>query len=222
MRTISERLFETYSNLRGYECKRIEVDGEGRFADYELMTPRGTVICEVKEITPNVEDKAYDERLAKYNQADSSRPIGKRARATLVNASGQLRRFREDPSPCMAVLFDKTYYDYLSPSDIDAAMFGDPIVLFPIEPPDRGVDVTHGGNRRLNEERGLYISAVGVLRRAEPQGTVGLDIYHNPFTSKRIRPAYFPDLIDRHFFKKGHPDESGHGWSEYVGPRSDA
>jgi hypothetical protein len=223
MRTVSEQLFEDYCTLRGYPLKRIEiVEGKGRFPDYEVQTPRGAVICEVKEIIPNAEDKAFDESLKKYRHADSSRAIGKRARAALVAACEQLGRFREDPRPCIAVIFDTTYAYYFKPDDIDAAMFGDPVVLFSTDPADCGLDFTHGGNRKLNEERRLYIGAVAVLLCAEAEGAVRLDIYHNPFTSKPVWPAYFSDSRDRHFIKKGHPDESGYGWYEYVGPRSDA
>jgi hypothetical protein len=135
MLTVSEKLFEDYCILRGYSFNRTEiVAGEGRFSDYEFQTPRGTVICKVKEILPNADNKAFDERLVKYRYADSSRAIGKRARPALTAASGQLRRFRDDPRPCIAVLFDTTYHHHLSPQDIDAAMFGDPFVLFSTNP----------------------------------------------------------------------------------------
>lgn len=217
MCTLSEELFERYCTLHGYSFNRIKIVlGGGRFPDYEVQTPRGAVICEVKEIVPNKDDKAFDEMLKNYGQADACRATGKRARAALVAACKQLGRFREDPRPCIAVIFDTTYAHYFQPDDIGAAMFGDPTVLFPV---DR---ITHGLNRRLNDKQGLYLGAVAVLLRAEPEGAVRLDIYHNPFTSKPICPAYFPDPQDRHFIKKGHPDESGYGWHEYVEPQSDA
>jgi hypothetical protein len=119
MPTVSEQLFEDYCSLRGYAFKRIEaVVRKGRFPDYWINTQRGTVICEVKEIIPNAEDKAFDERFRKYGHADSSCSIGKRARAALVDASVQLKRFEYDPRPCMAVIFDRTYRDYLSPATL--------------------------------------------------------------------------------------------------------
>ncbi len=75
MPTISEKVFEDYCTLRGYSFNRIEVMGEGRFPDYEVQTPHGNVICEVKEIRPNADDKAFYEGLVKYRYADSSRRI---------------------------------------------------------------------------------------------------------------------------------------------------
>lgn len=213
-RTQSEALLEAYCNERRYPFTSIEpVPGAGRFPDYEVVTPQGPVICEVKQIDPNDEDKDFDLRLVTYGHADSSRASGKRARAALKDACGQLRRFRDDPRPCIAVIVDTTYRN-LDPSDIDAAMFGDPIVLFPLVPGDGRVEFTHGGNRRLTEKQGLYVGAVAVLAR-----TGHLDVYHNPYAQKRVSTGCFPDLRDRHFMKQGHPDETGHGWSEYVGRR---
>jgi len=93
------------------------------------------VICEVKEIIPNAEDKAFDEKLKKYRHAlFIGRAIGKRDRAALKAACGQLGRFRNDPRPCIAVIFDTTYHSYLTPGEIDAAMFGDPLVFFSTNP----------------------------------------------------------------------------------------
>jgi len=73
-RTWSENLFETYCKQRGYSLERMEVvPGKGRFPDYEVLTPCGPVICEVKQINPNDEDKEYDRRLVSYGHADSTR-----------------------------------------------------------------------------------------------------------------------------------------------------
>ena len=224
MLTVSEELFEQYCTLRGYPFKRIDTSArEGRLPDYEVQTPRGAVICEVKELVPKGEDKEIDDKLKKYlNPPFNRRPTGKRARATLKAARGQRKRFGN--KPCILVIFDTTYHNYLTPADIDAAMYGDPLVFFSIDPPGHELDFTHGGNRGLTEERGLYIGALAVLCRGEFEGGVRLDIYHNwsASVSKRISRAYFPDLRDRHFIKNGHPDESGHGWYEYAGRRKDA
>ena len=181
------------------------------------------MVCEVKEIRPNVEDKAFDEKLKKHRYAHIiRRPLGKRAGAKLEDARGQLRRFQDDPRPCILVILDKTFHSYLTPGEIDAAMFGDPLALFSTNPVDHSIEFTRGGNRRLREEREIYIGALAVLGNIESEGGIRLDIYHNPFTSKSISPAYFPDLQDRHYVKKGDPNAIGHEWQEYLGPRNDA
>ncbi len=210
--------------LRGYPVKRIDTGAaDAPRPDYEVQTPLGSVICEVKELVPNAEDKEIDERLKKYrNPPFNRRPTGKRPRAALKIARVQLGRFRNDPRPCMLVLFDTTYHNYLTPADIDAAMYGDPLALFAADSADYRIDFTHGGNRALTDKRGLYLGALAVLRRDESEGGVRLDIYHNAFAEKRLSPACFPDSQDRHYVKERDRDEHGHGWHEYVGPQNDA
>jgi len=65
------------------------------------------------------------------------------------------------------VLFDNTYAHYLTPADIDAAMFGEPAIVFRTYEDGRnaGTLVTHGGDRKLTEQRRTYVSAVAVLER---------------------------------------------------------
>ena len=211
MCTESEQLFKKYCALRGYGIKPIEIiPGDGQFPDYEIQTPCGSVICEVKEILPNEEDKATDETLKRYGRLPiaNERKIGKRPRSALKKACKQLGRFRYDSRPCVAVLYDKTFAYYLEPEEIDAAMFGDLVVLFPKNPTDWGLDFTHGSDQSLDLKRGRYLGAVAVLRSADHEGPFRLDIYHNPFTSKPVSRAYFPDPQDRHFFK----EEGLAGW----------
>lgn len=221
--TASEQLFQVYCAERGYAFTPIPVvPNSGRFPDYDVRTPNGSLICEVKEITPNEQDRTFQAKVTKYGEADYSRAIGRRARSSLREAREQLRRYEEDSRPCVLILFDTTSGDYLSPNDLDAAMFGQPIVLFPEEAHSRlhGAEFTHGGDRRLTDKRSLYVGALAVLLAARRESAIRLDIYHNPFTAKPVRPAYFPHPNDRHFLKDGHPDEAGHGWCEYVGPRT--
>lgn len=222
--TKSEQLFQDYCESRRYDFARISVvENFGRFPDYVIQTPNGEVICEVKEINANEQDREFQLAMKECGNADYSRAIGKRARESLNDAKGQLKRYRDDPRPCIVVLFDTTCGGYLSPDDLDAAMFGKPIAIFrdkPSHPKDRRSVFTHGGNRKLTEERGLYVGAVAVLLPSCQEAVLRLEIYHNRYTAKPVWPAYFPDSRDRHFFKDGHPDEVGHEWDEYVGLRA--
>ena len=62
------------------------------------MGPTSEIICEVKQIEANEHDIASNADLVKHGQA-SSRVWGKRARAAIVSAARQLRRFHEDAIP---------------------------------------------------------------------------------------------------------------------------
>ena len=66
MSTVSEQYFLDYCRARRYKVKRITPkDKAGRFPDYETTTPTGSVIVEIKEFTPNDEDKAFAATLEK-------------------------------------------------------------------------------------------------------------------------------------------------------------
>jgi hypothetical protein len=115
---------------------------------------------------------------------------------------------------------DKTFHYYLTHDDIDAAIFGDRLALFSTSQLGHRIEFARGRNRRLGQEKDVYLGALAVLRHSESEGVIRLDIYHNPFTSKAVSPAYFPDLQDRHYVKKGDPSETGHGWQEYIGSKT--
>ena len=126
MITRSEQLFEEYCLSRDYRCERFPISHGGRFPDYLIRTPTGEVICEVKQIDPNEDDIAFDTDLVNHGQASSQRILGKRVRAAIANAAGQLKRFKGEARPCIAVLFDNTYAHYLTSADIDQLCSGNP------------------------------------------------------------------------------------------------
>ena len=217
--TESERRFEEYCAHRGYRFERIVLPAnEGRRPDYRLHLPAGEVIVEVKQIEPGPWEKQIDERMEKHGRAETSRAIGKRARDMIRDAAPQLRKHKADGLPCVIFALDLTWHTHLSDVDIDAAMFGQPLVRFhPDGKPadDWRSDFGHGGGRQMTEDDRVYVSAVCVMDRRE----LRLSIYHNPFAAQPLFPRYFAESGDQHFIKDGHPEKSGHLWLEYVGPR---
>ena len=129
MKTQSETQFEEYCNRRGYSFDRIELRATaGRRADYRFHLPTGDVICEVKQIQSGPWEKAIEERMKRNGTAVLSRAIGERARAMIRDAAPQLKRHREEKIPLAIFAMDLTGHDHLSEVDIDAAMFGKPII----------------------------------------------------------------------------------------------
>jgi hypothetical protein len=52
-------VFENYCRERGYLSERIESEVKaGRFPDYQIVTPAGPVIVEIKELTANDADRS--------------------------------------------------------------------------------------------------------------------------------------------------------------------
>jgi hypothetical protein len=161
MSTVSERHFLNYCKARGYRVKRINPPKKtGRFPDYETTTPTGSVIVEIKEFTPNDEDKAFAAALEKEGKAHfDNRAIGKRVRKAIIDSAPQLRRYKDTPLPEILLLYDNLasgcyggINDYLDPMNVGAGMFGEPVIRFWRDPslkPAGAPDATHGGGRQL-------------------------------------------------------------------------
>jgi hypothetical protein len=180
VRTKSELLFERYCGERGYQSEQIEPEPKaGRSPDYRVMTPAGRVIVEIKEFTPNEEDKRIVDALKKLGHAAYERRLGKRVRKAIHGAAPQLRRYEDTLLPEVLLLHDNIYdnpkldghwpfarNEYLEPLAIEAAMFGSPQIRFRLNCKRTAIDSTgssHGGGRQFTETERLYIGAVAVL-----------------------------------------------------------
>jgi hypothetical protein len=225
--TVSEQYFLSYCKARGYEVKKIDPTGEAgqRFPDYETTTPAGRVIVEIKEFSPNDEDKAFAAKFEKEGKASfENRSIGRRVRKAIIDAAPQLRRYKDTPLPEVLLLYDNTNAgpDYLDPMNIGAGMFGEPVIRFSRNPSlkPKGVPAaTHGGRRQLTKTTRLYIGALGVMN-VDSAGEIRIDFFHNPFSTKPVWPRYFLDPNDRHYTKPDHPDRTAWAWDEFVGDRA--
>jgi hypothetical protein len=141
----------------------------GRFPDYEVTTPVGSLIVEIKEFTPNDEDNAFATEMDTTGTASfSSRSIGKRIRKAIIDAAPQLRRYKNTLLPEVLLLYDNMasdsyggINDYLDPMNVGAGMFGQPVIRFWRDPslkPPGAQDATHGGGRQFTETTRLYIA----------------------------------------------------------------
>jgi hypothetical protein len=227
--TLSEQHFLSYCKARQYKANKIPLEGAGRFPDYEITTAAGSVIVEVKEITPNDEDRAFAAALdAGRTVSFSSNSIGKRVRKVIIDAAPQLRRYKDRPLPEILLLYDNMasdcyggINDYVDPMNIGAGMFGKPVIRFWRDPslkPPGTPDARHGGRRQFTETDRLYIGALGVMK-VSPSRQVHIDFFHNPFSTKPVPPRYFLHPDDHHYVKPDHPDSSEWAWDEFVGDR---
>lgn len=182
MRTLSETLFEQLCSSHGIRCKRIATETL-RTPDFVISLRSIRVICEVKQIDPNVED------LQEMQNVSSGQPTGRfvpnRLRAKLKNISGQLKSATLAGSPTMLVVYDNTrlkmYTDHL---DVAQAMFGahsvavsmgsdaDPLVADPF----------FGGNSGLTPNQNTAVSALAILDGG-PTSELSLRVYHNPYAA---------------------------------------
>jgi hypothetical protein len=228
--TVSEQHFLAYCGARRYSAKKITPENElGRFPDYEVTTPAGALIVEIKEFTQNDEDKAFAAVLDNEGTASfSNRSIGRRVRKAIIDAAPQLRRYKDTPVPEVLLLYDNMasdsyggINDYLDPMNMGAGMFGELVIRFWRDrsgKPPGAQDATHGGKRQLTETTRLYIGALGVMK-VDSASEIRIDFFHNPFSNKPVWPRYFLHPDDRHYVKSDHPDKSEWAWDEFVGDR---
>jgi len=222
-KTISEKLFEIYCNDRDYICKRIQTSSKST-PDYELHTLKDKIICEIKQIDPNPDERKIASDYINSSYAEHKYRPGKRVHEDLKKASTQLKTYNKKGVPTLVVVFDNVWNEiglpfrnnqYTSDICIDAAMFGEyQIDFWPNGKPEKlkGSDLRHGGNRKCTDKMGIYISAVAVLRCNNDLSNISVNIYHNPFSEIPINTECFQSKSDKQYIKEGHPDRAGTGW----------
>jgi hypothetical protein len=223
--TKSERLFAELCKRHGYRAFKIEPESRAgrRTADFQVSTPHGDIVAEVKELRPNREDRHYIQEMKEKHQATYSSTVGSRAREALRDAAKQLKRHIGRGLPMVAVLYDNVQtadgrvgmpMSFTELHHIDAAMYGNLVVTVPLKggkvhDPDKA-----GGGRCLTETRRRYVSAVGVISDWDDQT---LYMFHNFFADTPLRVDVFADHKCFHYVKAGHPWTSPWKWQQIGG-----
>lgn len=182
---LSEKLFEDYCKSKSIVCKRIP-ETDSKTPDYELSIGDQRIIVEVKEITPNKEEKKSNQLLLKrgYGNALSNTPGG-RVRKKINSSSQQIKTETKGIHPSILVLFDSGQkYSHLDPYDIRVGMYGLEQVYFALPPVGSEAPYVtgsgYGPKRKMTPEHNTSISAIGALFRPR-SGEVLLHVYHNKF-----------------------------------------
>jgi len=233
MPTKSEALFDHYCNLRDYQSEPIEAGGGlGKTPDRVVSTPFGQLIAEIKELTPNDEDKRQIEELKQQGWTTGGGRPGARTFSVIKRAAPQLKRFADRGLPCVLVLFDNIVIDGMRPragcihlesSFIDFGMYGLQAVHLSPESPEPGSRLVQvadgrGGRRQMTDDARVYIGALAVLYEHPETSEPLLYVYHNYFAEVPLSPQIFRGPHDRHFRKTRHPDESPQEWQDVASP----
>jgi hypothetical protein len=188
-RAISEELFEQLCLASEVSCEPV-APRAWRTPDFRIWLGDVQVICEVKQINPNAEDRADLE------YSDSGEAVGRlvrnRMRATLKDVSAQLKAASEEGCPTLLVLYDNTRLKiYTLHSEVVQAMFGEDSVKVSVsESPGHPTMVSEpffGGNRSFTQSQNTSVSALAILD-GDPGSRLALRIYHNPFARVVLRP----------------------------------
>jgi hypothetical protein len=211
--TRSERLFREICSRHGYEIAAFaqKADLHQKTADFAVRAKDTRFIAEVKELTPNRDDLRQIREMKETGTTSGGGNISARARKAIKEASVQLRFHKNERVPLLIVLYDNVRTQdgrvaypmyHVEPHVIDAAMFGDLVVIVPMKPgsprpPDRS-----GGGRMMTETTKTYVSAVAVISDWDDKS---LFIYHNRFATIPLPREIFSDDLSYHLEKHGAP-----------------
>jgi hypothetical protein len=210
--TLSEQLFADLCSREGYSPTKIPTDGKPS-ADFRVLTPLGCLLAEVKELTPNKEERELIRQTEKGEIVAYGGTIGSRAHREIRRASEQLGMYRDEKLPSLVVLYSNITQScnnlHLEYVDIDVAMNGQWVTW--VSRPDGGPRPPdfNGGKRALTDWSGRHVSAVMVISNLNHERAY---IYHNAHATTPLPVGTFVGENCFHYKKPGMPQETPTKW----------
>ena len=196
--TISEQLFERYCHVGVIPFRRLPT-GDTQTPDYEIVLCGTSVIIEIKELTPNDEERRAIQELQENHSTNYGWTVGNRVRYKIDSAKRQLERLA-GKFPGVLLLYDARPAPFhgVEPVDIMGAMYG--CESIDIHVPDKpGEPVLFGMHRfgkgkKLRHDCHTYISAIGALWERHVDGHLHIDFFNNIHGSQ---PLPFAGMVSR-------------------------
>jgi len=221
--TISEQQFERFCNTYGLPFKRLTPDIH-KTPDYEVVLGGQRTIVEIKELTSNDEEvKVVRDLREKRSASWGSAKVGNRIRYKIDDSKRQLERLAAGKCPGILLLYDTRPIPVrgISPYEILVAMYGFETVDLHV-PEKMGEPVRFGKHRfgkgkKLRQDCHTFISAVGVLRETNPEGSLHLDLYDNVFADSPLSLEQLAGREDISVFTVAPGDGNEfRGWAKLV------
>ena len=193
-RTISEELFERYCDHKYIRLRRVS-EGDDQTPDHDIFLLRRKVVAEVKEITPNPEERKAEEELRQKGFSVGSVTPGNRVRRKVSEASPQIRARTKRRFPGLLVLFQQGVIPHhIDPYQIRVAMYGFETIVLAV-PNDLSkrpyaVGAKFGPKRKMTETHDTSVSAIATLT-TRPDGVLELAVYHNRHAAIPLNPKLF-------------------------------
>jgi hypothetical protein len=223
-RTSSEELFEQYCAKSGIEFSRIAEEQDQKRPDYEVLFRDLKVVVEVKEITPNPEERVAKKQLPEKVSAVTVMTPGKRIRKKISDASPQIKAATKGNAPSLLVLFDEGQTTrHLDAYHVLVAMHGFQ-QLHIIVPNDMSQDPevvgkSFGPGKKMTEDQNTSISALGVLGVPGPD-QISLLVYHNLYAAVPIPVEHLAGLCTAQYEVSVGSLERTEGWSKIDAVRA--
>jgi hypothetical protein len=203
MQTAGEQLFEEYLRARGLRFRR-EPDLGGRKKPDYLILGDPDVLCEVKDLCANDDDRRAGAALARGEIVTAWGDATARARSRIVDAVKQLSEYKGS-RPCVVVLYNHSALGVnLLNIWVKAAMHGDAQFSEPIDfgdgrPMPEPAFIYDRDTRKLSSQQNTTVSAVAVLERVRPNpATVDDHVRSGTYASTHdVAMAVF-DFLEAH------------------------
>lgn len=220
-KTLSEGLFEKFCDDHGIRYDKI-MPSNNPTPDYDIYLGSQKIVCEVKQIDLNEEERAYKREEIKR----LSPWPGNRVRNCINDAARQIRARAKGKYPGLLVIYNNVKYrELVSGWSVLTAMYGEETVVIDV-PNDEETDdidvpnypefepvlrnVVFGDKWKMNPKHNTSVSAVAVLRCAA--GTTPLCIYHNAYATIPLNPNLLDLPSVSHFFVKLKNDGTFSEW----------
>jgi hypothetical protein len=193
MKTPSEQLFENFWVANGLLATPIP-RGEKPTPDYEVQRSGQPVVFEIKQRDPNGQDVDAIEAL--HREGAFADYLRNRVREALKDVSPQLKAARQSNKPGVLVVYNNTPFSAgTDPDSVLQAMFGRKQVTVTRKEDGSAVvsEPFLAGNEGLTPTQNTSVSAVCVLRR-DDNGSLSLDVFHNPFAVVLLQTDWFAGL----------------------------
>jgi hypothetical protein len=161
-----------------------------RTPDYDIFLSRRKVVTEVKEITPNQNERAAEAALRRGQYVRVSTTPGNRIRGKIADAAPQIKARAQYRYPGLLVLFaNGLLTGHLDSYQIRVAMYGleTVVVAVPRNPRESpyAIGRKYGPRRKMTPLHNTSVSAIGVLSALE-NGGIDLIVYHNEHAAKPL------------------------------------
>jgi hypothetical protein len=188
-KTASEIEFEAFCDAHGVGWEKIPTESDAGLPtpDYYIYPGRERTVAEVKEITPNEEEKRQRTLLETRGWSEGGGTVGSRVRSLIDRAKNQIRIRAKGVYPSILVACNYSgVRQHIEPHSIRAAMYGFDTIVLAVPRDVRAdphlVDRKFGAGRRMTEQHNTSISAVATLQYGR------LCIYHNIYAAIPLRP----------------------------------
>lgn len=203
-RTISEILFERFCRSERLIFSRLEPSKfPGMMSpDYQIQSPRGPIIVEVKQFDPNSEDKRNAQLLEERGHGDAiGGEPGARARIKIQTGAKQLKARSQGKIPTLLVLYNNVPFSSrgTDPYEIMTAMYGLEKIDLAVDQANVSVvDRGFGPKRKVTPSSNTSLSAVAALH-APSCHDLRLVVYHNIYAATPLERQQFSGPRIVHF-----------------------